>query len=256
MEKLIIAYGGGVNSTAMLVAFQERGIVPHATLFADTGAEEPHTYAHIEIVSEWCQDNGMPPVEVVKTTTKDGNLLTLEQDCLRRKALPSLAYGFKSCSERFKIRPQRKRIKLDPVIQREWAKGNRVLNAIGLDYGENTRRRLDLSEDLKTEYWYPLDDYKWARVECVAAICKAGLPQPGKSACFFCPATKPAEIVRLARDYPELMERALAIEANAVTYPSIKGLGRSFAWAEVLKQGEMFDMGLSDWQIPCECFNS
>ncbi len=39
---LVVAYGLGVNSTAMLVEF-----VPHLILFTDTGGEKPETYQYM-----------------------------------------------------------------------------------------------------------------------------------------------------------------------------------------------------------------
>jgi len=40
---LIAAYGGGVNSTAMLIGFVERNIKPDHIIFSDTGGERPET---------------------------------------------------------------------------------------------------------------------------------------------------------------------------------------------------------------------
>jgi 3'-phosphoadenosine 5'-phosphosulfate sulfotransferase (PAPS reductase)/FAD synthetase len=44
---LVVAYGLGVNSTAMLVEFAPRGIRPDPVLFADTGGEKPETYVRL-----------------------------------------------------------------------------------------------------------------------------------------------------------------------------------------------------------------
>jgi hypothetical protein len=41
MRPLIVTWGGGVNSTAMLVGMKQRGIRPDRILFADTGGEKP-----------------------------------------------------------------------------------------------------------------------------------------------------------------------------------------------------------------------
>ena len=40
---LVVAYGLGVNSTAMLGEFANRGVRPDLILFADTGGEKPET---------------------------------------------------------------------------------------------------------------------------------------------------------------------------------------------------------------------
>lgn len=49
---LMIAYGGGVNSAAMLVGCKQRGIRPDAIVFADTGDEKPETYQHAREVMQ------------------------------------------------------------------------------------------------------------------------------------------------------------------------------------------------------------
>ena len=40
----IVSYGGGANSTALLVGLHQHRIPVDLILFADTGAEHPHTY--------------------------------------------------------------------------------------------------------------------------------------------------------------------------------------------------------------------
>ena len=47
-RKIAVAYGGGSNSTALLLRFHELGIVPNLILFADTGGERPDVYKGIE----------------------------------------------------------------------------------------------------------------------------------------------------------------------------------------------------------------
>ena len=54
----------------------------------------------------------------------------------------------------------------------------------------------------------------------------AGLPQPGKSSCFFCPSMKKQEILYLKEHYPDLFNRAATLEENAMPYlKTVKGLG-------------------------------
>ena len=77
------------------------------------------------------------------------------------------------------------------------------------------------------------------RDDCVAAIERAGLPVPGKSSCTICPSMKAAEVIAMARNYPEYANEALHVEAVAQpTLVSIKGLGRRFSWASVLSADE------------------
>ena len=105
---LIVAYGGGINSTAMLVGMHERGIRPDAITFADTGGERPETYAYVAAVSAWCESVGFPAVVTVRHTYASEKYATLEEECLGSQTLPSIAYGFKKCSLKWKVGPQEK----------------------------------------------------------------------------------------------------------------------------------------------------
>lgn len=220
----IVSYGAGTNSTAMLIGMQDRGERPDAILFADTGGERPATYDYVAMFSAWLVTKGFPAITTVR---KDGP--TLEADCLARKALPSVAYGFKSCSDHYKIRPQAAWLKAwQPAID-AWARGERVVRCIGFDADEPYRA--DGKEgDAKFQNRYPLIEWDWGRIQCIDAIAMAGLPQPGKSSCFFCPNSKPQEIIALP---PDLKARALAMEANHET--GVKGLGRTWSWRNVIE---------------------
>ena len=50
---LVVAYGMGVDSTAMLIGMEKRGIRPDIILFADVGGEKPDTYLYAPIFREW-----------------------------------------------------------------------------------------------------------------------------------------------------------------------------------------------------------
>lgn len=234
---VVASYGGGTNSKAMLIGCKERGILIDIILFSDTGGEKPHTYTDLEEMQGWLKANGMPPIIIV---SKEG--LTLEQDCLNRKALPSIAYGFKSCSDHFKIRPQRKYLGSIGVIN--------PTRLIGFDMDEPQR-----AQPIKGNR-YPLIEWGWGRAECVKAIEGAGLTLPGKSACFFCPSSKKAEIIVLRTMYPALAARAVAMEKNA-ELTEVKGLGRSFAWGDLYeardRQSDLFVE--TPIQQECVCYD-
>ena len=91
----IVSFGGGTNSAALLVGLHQHGIPVDLITFADTGAEQPHTYQFLETMNEWLRAHGMPPITVVEKMDRNGNRLTLETECLRSGTLPSIAYGFK-----------------------------------------------------------------------------------------------------------------------------------------------------------------
>ena len=93
---LVVAYGLGVDSTAMLVEFARRGVRPDLILFADTGGEKPETYAYLPVIQRYLAGVGFPDVVVVRYQPKWAAYDTLEGQCLHTGTLPSLAYGGKS----------------------------------------------------------------------------------------------------------------------------------------------------------------
>ena len=194
-EVIAVAYGGGTNSTAMLVGMKNTGIRPDYITFADTGAEKPHTYEHIKVMQEWLESVGFPPIITVHKVDKNGDRLTLEQNCLKKKMLPSIAYGFKTCSKKYKIQPQDKYFNNLPETKKVFKEGGKITKYIGYDADEPHRAKI--MDDKKYRYKYPLIEWGWGRDECIEAIKAEGLPLPHKSACFFCPASKQYEIKNL-----------------------------------------------------------
>ena len=230
----IVSYGGGANTTALLVGLWQHRIPVDLILFADTGAEHPHTYAYLEIMDKWLKDHGMPPITRVYKFTREGERLTLEDECLRSGTLPSIAYGFKRCSLKHKIGPQEKYCNHHPDCRRVWDAGKKVIKFVGYDAGETARSEKVLLRDLadpKYSMWYPLMEWGWHREDCIRVIEAAGLPQPGKSSCFFCPSMKEQEILALREQHPDLFRRAIALEDNALPgLKTVKGLGRNYSW--------------------------
>ncbi|WP_246120847.1 phosphoadenosine phosphosulfate reductase [Chitinolyticbacter meiyuanensis] len=251
---LIVSYGAGTNSVAMLCGMREKGIHPDLILMANTGGELPRIYRHVEQMREWCAAVGFPDIQTVQQVNREGEPITLEQLCIERHMLPSIAYGRKGCSLKHKVYPQEKFVNHWPPAQAAWAKGQLVRKVIGYDADEPWRAKI--AKDEKYLYWYPLIDWDWGRDECVAAIERAGLPQPGKSACFFCPSSKQHEILALRRQHPDLLDRAIAMERNA-DLSVVKGLGRDYAWEQLVdfrsRQIELIPE--SRIELDCGCYD-
>lgn len=226
---LVVAYGMGVDSTAVLVRFAQLGIKPDLILFADTGGEWPETYAYLETMNTFLRANGMVEVQVVRYTPKTATYSTLEENCNQKKMLPSLAYGMKGCSLKFKRAPQDKFCNRWEPTRATWKAGRKVIKVIGYDAGrKDARRNWKIADDKKYEYWYPLRDWQWDRERCEAEIAAAGLPIPRKSSCFFCPACKAHEVDDLIKFHPDLARRIVRMEALAApNLKSVKGLWRN-----------------------------
>src|SRR5437588_9343858 len=128
---LVVAYGLGVNSTAMLVEFARRNIRPDLVLFADTAGEKPETYAYLRVIRPFLARVGFPDVVVVRYRPTRAAYHTLEQQCLHTGTPPSLAYGGKSCSLKYKRTPQDDyilQVYPEPQVRRA---GGRVVRALG-----------------------------------------------------------------------------------------------------------------------------
>lgn len=241
----IVSYGAGTNSTAMLIKMVERSEVVDAITFADTGGELPETYAYLDMFGAWLTERGYPEITRVRVESR-----TLEEDCLIRKTLPSVVFGFKTCSLRFKAEPQQKFVNNYQPAKDAWARGEKVVKCIGFDADEPNRAKFD--EDKKYKWRYPLIEWDMGRAECVETIKAAGLELPGKSACYFCPNSKPHEILRLPREY---QDRAIAMERNA-EMTKMYGLGRLWKWEDLLRADRaQMDLFKCNTAMPCDCFD-
>ena len=261
----VINFGGGTNSTALVIGYVERELPVDGIVFADPGSEMPHTYENVELMSKWLKERGYPEISVVRNQRKDG-IKSLEERCEVRRDLPSIAYGYKTCSAVWKRDPCHKWARQREPYSQWWKDGGRVIKVIGFDADEDGRRARAPVQDRWYDYIYPLFDWDWGRKECIEAIDRHGLPRPGKSSCFFCPSMKVPEILKLKREYPELLERALAMERrNAerweeedIPHSGMKGLGRRFAWKDVIEADErqcsLFPEPDDD-DVPCGCWD-
>ena len=237
-KPLVVSYGVGVDSTAMLIGLLQHGERPDLILFADTGDEKPETYAYIPIINEWLAPFSLPAVTLVKNARPVSGDKSLSEACMRNRVLPALAYGRHQCALVWKRDPQVKFLKKwEPAIS-AWQRGETVINCIGYDAGPRDSCRRYKAEGKDTEGFtnrFPLIEWGWDRARCVAEIAAAGLPIPVKSACFHCPASKKPEIVNLRQEHPDLFVRAVELErlAKKRGLRTIVGLGRNFAWSDV-----------------------
>lgn len=280
---LAVCYGSGVNSLALLIALKVAGLRPDIITFADLVAEKPLTMDHLDRMRQVLEDWSFPPITICRKATLPGtNYSDLFGNCISNQTLPSLAFGLKSCSIKWKQKPQDQAIKgcksgpnacePHPIWTEAQRRGERIVKLIGYDCSPaDIRRSGNLPEaDLDFDYSYPLQILGWDRSDCVHAIVEFLGPAmvPIKSACFFCPASKVWELFWLAANYPDLLERALVLERNALTgrhsrfsevefgatwedmvrnadrFPSTNttvGLGRSFAWNQWARTAGVVD---------------
>ncbi len=242
----VVSYGGGVNSTAMLIGMILKNERPGAVLFADTGGEKPETYDFIAAFREWMKSNDMQLTVIAYSPSLTSPLGvdfacnskhgSLEDECHTNGTLPSKAFGFGGCSQKWKRYPMDKWVaQWQPAID-AWGKGEKVQRVIGIHAGESRRGKIPDCE--KFTYRFALKEWGWSQEHCEAAIKAQGLPLPIKSACFFCPSMRKPEVLALAKEHPELFDRAVAMEQNAKECEGldvVKGLGRHWSWENLRK---------------------
>ena len=187
---LVIADGLGVNSTALLIQLSRAGVRPDLILFADTGSEKPETYAYLEIRRSWLRRVGFPELIVVRRRGVRVPDLSLEDQCLRTGTLPSLAYGGKSCSLKWKVAPQDKFCNHWEPALRCWRSGQRVVKAIGYDAGPSDGRRIKEFRDQKYRLGIRCASSGWT----ARRVSSSSAPKV-----FPCPARAPASSVQRRR---------------------------------------------------------
>lgn len=234
---VVASMGLGTNSVAMVIELVNRCEPIDLILFSDTGGERPETYAYRDTLNKWLMKNGRMPIETICLAGP-----TLEDDCLKKGTMPSVAFGFKTCSQRWKIEPQEKRLNGWPMAREAWKNGVKVTKLIGFDAGEPQRAKP--FEDEKYVNRYPLIEWDADRGACIEIIRKAGLPLPGKSSCFFCPNMKRGEVEELSKKDPELYARALTMQDIASANGKI---GRVKHWRQVGQQ--------TGFDMPCGCYD-
>lgn len=246
-----INFGGGLNSSAVIVECERRGMRPDWILFSDTGSERPETYAHIANMEKWCKARGLP-FTVTRWIRKDGSFESLEDNCLRTGYMPSKAYGYSGCSFKWKVQPAQK-----------WRKQNgfaRTVYAVGFDAGEirrvNKRKceRTNIdAEDMEEYPWYPLFAWGIDRAGCAAIVKAAGFDHIPKSACFFCPNAKKAEWYDLQREHPDLYARSLAIEAGAIAAGNARNNGLLRSGQFLKNLATAYDAEIPPEDLNCMC---
>jgi hypothetical protein len=270
------AYGGGVNTIAAQIWMKRNGYRPHVTVMSNPGSERAGTETYRDgVFAEWCDSVGFPRVTVISRISegefrpKAWRLETLKDECQRIGALPSVAYGFKKCSLKYKAQPQRWWFDRQEWARAEWAANRKITRLIGYDAGELPRVQpsfVDPWELARFVPWYPLVDEGFDRDGCCDLILSEGLPLPPKSACKWCPNNTVAEWREYERDEPADFRQTVdwsRAAANNITAPDVVGFLRRAPNGK-RQLHEWFDAGMpkidgADDEIedtdmmPCEC---
>jgi hypothetical protein len=214
-----ISYGGGVQSTALLVLAAQGRIDFRLFLFSNVGddSENPRTLEYVKQYAEpFAEQHGIELVTLQRIMQRTGQPRTLWED-LTREGSKSLkipvrmsngAPGTRSCTATYKIEVIGRELK-----RRGATAENPATIGIGISVDEIHRannRKVEPHEVIT----YPLLDLGLRRIDCMRIIREAGLPVPPKSSCFFCPFHRPETWHDMRREQPAEFEKACQLEAR------------------------------------------
>lgn len=238
----VFSFGGGVQSTACLV-LAARGELPasetsfrwDAFVFANVGekAEHPGTLQYVnEVAKPFAETNGIELVEARKVR-RTGEVADLYNDVMMPSRSINIpvrmtngAPGQRRCTHDFKIKVVAKELRARGATKNEPG-----TVGIGISMDELQRARnwgeIDPREPFQIKE-YPLLRLGLRRQDCLDIIKEAGLPQPPRSACWFCPFHSLDEWRRLYREEPDLFQKA--VEMESVINARRAELGKDNVW--------------------------
>lgn len=104
----------------------------------------PETYRFIPIFMDWLHSRGVL-CRIVRYQAQDyknyPEYHTLEENCLTNGTLPSKAFGFGSCSAKWKVEPQNRWAEAWWRARTVWAAGGKVIKLIGYNCSPRDQAR-------------------------------------------------------------------------------------------------------------------
>lgn len=207
----VFSCGGGVQSTACLVLAAQDRIPYRIFVFANVGehAEDPRTLRYIaKVLKPYAAQHGIEWVDVQRRR-RDGSPVDLYKELLRPirsidipVRMANGAPGRRNCTTHFKIKPIAK-----------WIRRNAPGCTLGKGISTDEPHRATPSrEDDGYTSAYPLIELGISRSDCLQIVRDAGLPQPPKSSCWFCPYKTTDQWTTMRRERPALFSKVVEIE--------------------------------------------
>lgn len=207
----VFSCGGGVQSTACLV-LAAQGVIPYRTfVFANVGgkAESPDTIKYIaEVLKPYAARHGIEWIDVQRQR-RNGEPVDLFDELhrpIRSIDIPvrmsNGAPGNRNCTVEFKIKPIAK-----------WIKHNAPGCTLGKGISTDEPHRATPSRENDGYISaYPLIELGINRSDCLHVVREAGLPQPPKSSCWFCPYKTTDQWITMRREKPKLFAATAELE--------------------------------------------
>lgn len=241
----VFSCGGGVQSTAALVLAAQSRIPYRVFIFANVGdrAEDPRTLRYVaDVLRPYAAANGIEWVDIQRRR-RDGTPVDLFDDLHRPVRAINIpvrmangAPGRRNCTTEFKIKP----------IAR-WVKRNAPGCTLGkgISTDEPHRATPSRESDGYTSA-YPLIELGYSRQDCLRLVAEAGLPQPPKSSCWFCPYKTTDQWVAMRQERPGLFLAATLLEQHLNRKREELGRDRVFISGVGARKGLPIDQAIPD----------
>lgn len=182
----VLSFGGGVQSTAMLVAAVLGKIKkPDLAIFADTQWEPPPVMEHVKFMAQWAKERGFEVCTVTHASIRsERGAKQMPLQVLKPNG-DIIKIG-RQCTTDYKITPIRKEVRrrLGYVKGERWK--HHLESWLGITVDEAQRMKPS-DKKWETVCWPLIDELSWNREDCKRYIEKNGLPVPMKSSCVGCP---------------------------------------------------------------------
>lgn len=213
-----LSLGAGVQSTALVLLACEGMIKPFdAAIFADTGWEPRKVYDHLDRLTAYAAEHGMPIYRVsagnIRNDALDPNHRFASMPLFVRNPDGSDGMARRQCTSEYKLKPIKAKTRhlLGYPHPTPVPKGVYAETAIGISMDEIGRAR-----DSDVQYMhnvFPLLDLGWTRKECERFNRSKGWLTVAKSACIGCPYHGNRQWRELRDESPEEFQDAVEFDA-------------------------------------------
>lgn len=194
-----ISFGGGVNSTALLLLLHDEGVEFEA-VYVDHGCDWPETRDYVGMLSQ------KYPITVLRPNVEGFD--NLYDYFWHYQFVPSIHNRL--CTDKFKVRVLNKYFQAPCFVN------------IGIDAGESHRAKISSNKGIEKRY--PLIERDIDREGCIEIIQRHELPVPIKSGCWFCPFQRKNQWELLRRIHPDLWCKTVQLEKRNINHRH--GLGK------------------------------
>lgn len=250
-----VSFGGGVQSTALLVLAVQKKIDFNLFIFANVGndAENPKTIEYVNNISRpYAEQHGIEFIEVYRKRRggdQDSLIDYIERNHssipIPVRMGPKATPGNRTCTKEFKIS-----VVASETRRRGASREVPAIVGLGISIDEFHRMRTDSGIAWQL-LEYPLIDLRLSRNDCYEIIRSAGLEDPPKSSCFFCPFQSDKQWAVMSKNDPDLFARSVAIER--LLNERRQARGKELVWLsgkqkpldEAFESSDLFDVPTS-----------